>query len=114
MERVASEGGGFSIYGSDTLKQVYIYGGLDRGPTELRRDYGMTWAVGGWLLTPFLMKQSPEVMERLRRRVAAEITTTFASTYGMRLSLHDAVEPDHVRRYGRVATGEKALITPQA
>ncbi len=114
MERVAGESGGFSIYGSDTLKQVYIYGGLDRGPTELRRDFGMTWAVGGWLLTPFLMKQTPEVVERLRRRVAAEITTTFASTYGMRLSLHDAVDPDHVRRYGRVATGEKALLTPQA
>lgn len=114
MERVAGESGGFSIYGSDTLKQVYIYGGLDRGPTELRRDFGMTWAVGGWLLTPFLMKQTPEVMERLRRRVAAEITTTFASTYGMHLSLADAVDPDHVRRYGRVATGEKALLTPQA
>jgi NADPH2:quinone reductase len=114
MERVAGESGGFSIYGSDTLKQVYIYGGLDRGPTELRRDFGMTWAVGGWLLTPFLMKQTPETMERLRRRVADEITTTFASTYGMRLSLDDAVDPDHVRRYGRVATGEKALITPQA
>jgi hypothetical protein len=114
MERVAAEGGGFSTYGSDTLKQVYIYGGLDRGPTELRRDFGMTWAVGGWLLTPFLMKQSPDAMERLRRRVADEITTTFASSYGMRLSLTDAVDPDHVGRYGRMATGQKALIAPRA
>ena len=32
MEKVAAEGAGFSRYGSDTHKQVYIYGGLDRGP----------------------------------------------------------------------------------
>jgi NADPH:quinone reductase-like Zn-dependent oxidoreductase len=113
MEKVASEqAGGFSRYGSDTLKQVYIYGGLDRGPTTLRRDFGMSWALGGWLLTPFLLKIGAEVAERLRRRVADEITTTFASTYGMRLSLADAVDPDQVRRYGRMATGDKALVTP--
>jgi hypothetical protein len=93
---------------------VYVYGGLDRGPTTLRRDFGMSWAIGGWLLTPFLMKLGQEGSERLRRRVADEITTTFASTYGMRLSLADAVDPEQVRRYGRMATGDKALVTPQA
>lgn len=114
MERVLSEGNEFSRYGSDTHKQVYIYGGLDRGPTTLRRSYGMSWGVAGWLLTPFLMKIGEAGRERLRRRVADEITTTFASTYGQRLSLTDAVDPDHVRRYGRMATGDKALLTPQA
>jgi NADPH:quinone reductase len=114
METVLAEGSGFSTYGSATLKQIYIYGGLDRGPTELRRDFGMAWAVGGWLLTPFLMKLSPEELDRLRSRVAREITTTFASTYGMRLSLLDVVDPDQVRRYGRLATGEKAVILPQS
>jgi len=114
MEKVASEGDEFSRYGSNTHKQVYIYGGLDRGPTTLRRDFGMVWSIGGWLLTPFLMKLGQEGTNRLRQRVADEITTTFASTYGMRLSLTDAVDPDHVRRYGRMATGDKALITPHA
>jgi NADPH:quinone reductase-like Zn-dependent oxidoreductase len=114
MERVASEGSEFSRYGSDTLKQVYVYGGLDRGPTVLHRDFGMTWAVGGWLLTPFLAGLGPEGAGRLRRRVADEITTTFASSYGARLSLRDVVDPEQVRRYGRMATGDKALVTPQA
>ncbi|MDX2379826.1 MAG: zinc-binding dehydrogenase [Acidimicrobiia bacterium] len=113
MERVAAESAdGFSRYGSDTLKQVYVYGGLDRGPTTLRRDFGMSWAIGGWLLTPFLGKIGTEATERLRQRVADEITTTFASSYGMRLSLSDAVDPDQVRRYARMATAEKALVTP--
>jgi hypothetical protein len=113
MERVAAEAAdGFSRYGSDTLKQVYVYGGLDRGPTVLRRDFGMSWAIGGWLLTPFLAKIGQEGTDRLRRRVADEITTTFASSYGMRLTLSDAVDPDSVRRYGRMSTADKALVTP--
>jgi len=115
MEKVAGEQlGEFSRYGSDTHKQVYVYGGLDRGPTVLRRDFGMSWGIGGWLLTPFLIKVGQDEGDRLRRRVADEITTTFASTYGTRLSLREAVDPDQVRRYGRMATGDKALVTPQS
>jgi NADPH:quinone reductase len=114
METVASEGDEFSRYGSDTMKQAYIYGGLDRSPTVLNRNFGMTWSIGGWLLTPFLARLGQEGVERLRRRVADEITTTFASSYGMRLSLTDAVDPAHVRRYAKMATGDKALVTPHA
>ena len=114
MERVASEANEFSRYGSDTHKQVYIYGGLDRGPTTLKRSFGMSWSLGGWLLTPFLGKIGEEGANRLRQRVADEITTTFASSYGMRLSLADAVDPEKVKRYGKMATGDKALVTPHA
>ena len=56
----------YSRYGSDAHKQVYVYGGLDRGPTELRRNFGMAWGMGGWLLTPFLGKIGPEAAQRLR------------------------------------------------
>jgi len=115
MEKVVGEQAGeFSRYGSDTHKQVYVYGGLDRGPTTLRRDFGMSWGIGGWLLTPFLVKVGQEAADRLRQRVADEITTTFESDYGTRLSLRDAVDPAQVARYGRMATGDKALVTPQA
>lgn len=114
MEKVASEGNEFSRYGSDTMKQVYIYGSLDRSPTVLNRTFGLSWAVSGWLLTPFLAKAGPEVTLRLRERVSSEISTTFASSYGMRLSLDEAVDPNQVRRYAQMATGDKALITPHA
>ncbi|WP_040496450.1 zinc-binding dehydrogenase [Ilumatobacter nonamiensis] len=114
MEKVASEGEEYNRYGSDTHKQVYIYGGLDRGPTTLKRNFGMSWSIGGWLLMPFLGRLGAEGAARLRARVADEITTTFASRYGMRLSLSDAVAPEHVRRYARMATGDKALVTPHA
>ncbi|MEM7095005.1 MAG: zinc-binding dehydrogenase [Actinomycetota bacterium] len=114
MENVLSADSEFSRYGSDTHKQVYIYGGLDRGPTTLRRTFGMSWSIGGWLLTPFLGKIGTEAAGRLRQRVADEIATTFASDYGMRISLSDAVDPATVQRYGLMATGDKALIVPHA
>jgi NADPH2:quinone reductase len=79
----------------------------------LRRTFGFSWSVSGWLLPPFLAKIGPEAAERLRQRVASEITTTFASSYGTRLTLEQVVDADQVRRYGRMATGDKALVTPQ-
>ena len=38
----------YSRYGSDTYKQVYIYGGLDPTPTVLNRSFGLSWGLGGW------------------------------------------------------------------
>ena len=106
--------GEYSRYGSTTHKQVYIYGGLDRSPTELNRTFGMAWSVGGWLLTPYLAKVGPEEVQRMRQRVAAEITTTFASTYTRQISLVEALTPDVLAGYARQATGEKYLVTPNA
>ncbi len=113
MEAAATaDAGSYSRYGSNVHKQVYIYGSLDRGPTELTRNFGMAWAVGGWLLTPFLQKIGPEGVGRLRSRVAAELTTTFASSYTDQVSLAGALQPDAIAAYSRQATGSKYLIIP--
>ncbi len=102
----------YSRYGSDVHKQVYIYGALDRGPTELIRNFGMAWSIGGWLLTPFLGKIGPAGLERLRDRVVAELTTTFASHYTDEVSLAGALDLDAIAAYARQATGQKFLIRP--
>jgi NADPH2:quinone reductase len=102
----------YSRYGSTVHKQVYIYGGLDRGPTEFNRNFGMAWGIGGWLLTPFLGKLGLEGMLRLRARVVAELTTTFASHYTDEASLAGALDLDAIRTYARQATGQKFLIRP--
>jgi NADPH2:quinone reductase len=113
MEAAASAtAGSYSRYGSAVHKQVYIYGSLDRGPTELIRNYGMAWGIGGWLLTPFLQKISPADLTRLRERVAAGLATTFASSYAGQMSLAGALQPAAIARYGRMATGSKYLIVP--
>lgn len=103
----------YSRYGSSIHKQVYIYGALDRGPTELSRAFGMQWDVGGWLLTPFLQKIGMEAAQQLRERVAAELKTTFASHYTREVSLAEALSLDAINAYSQQATGEKYLIVPQ-
>ncbi|HZZ37213.1 MAG TPA: zinc-binding dehydrogenase [Caulobacteraceae bacterium] len=113
MEIAANQkAGGYSRYGSTTYKQVYIYGGLDTRPTELNRAFGMSWGLGGWLLTPFLQKIGPDGTERLRQRVAAELKTTFASHYTAEVSLAEALQPAAIAAYNKRATGEKYLINP--
>ncbi len=102
----------FSRYGSTVHKQVYIYGGLDRNPTELIRAFGMSWGLGGWLLTPFLQKIGAAGAQKLRERVAAEVKTTFASTYTKEVSLAEALQLSSIAVYGKQATGEKYLINP--
>ena len=109
----AKTSAGYSTYGSAIHKQVYIYGGLDRGPTVLRRNFGMAWGIGGWLLTPFLRTIGPSRLEALRKRVRAGLETTFASTYTREVSLLEALEPEAYSAYARHATGEKYLIAPQ-
>ena len=103
---------GFSRYGSNVHKQVYIYGGLDTSPTELRRAYGMAWGLGGWLLPPFLKRIGTEASERLRQRVADEVTTTFASHYAREISLAEALDLENIAVYNKRATGEKYLVNP--
>lgn len=102
----------YNRYGTNVFKQVYIYGGLDTGPTVLNRGYGFAWSVSGWLLTPFLQKAGPEVAERMRQRVVRELKTTFASHYTATISLADMLKPEIVRAYERKKTGEKYLVNP--
>jgi NADPH2:quinone reductase len=103
----------YNRYGSDVYKQLYIYGGLDRSPTTLTRNFGFSWGIGGFLLTPFMQKAGFEKMGEMRARVAAEITTTFASHYTREISLAEALSLEAIAVYGKQATGEKYLIKPQ-
>ena len=111
-QAIARRASGYNRYGSDVHKQVYQYGMLDLAPVELRRNFGMAWGVGGWLLMPFLAKIGAEASQALRDRVVAELTTTFASHYSHRISLSDVLDPAVLRNCNRRATGEKYLIVP--
>ena len=102
----------YNRYGSNTFKQVYIYGGLDRSPTTLNRAFGFSWGLGGWLLTPFIGRIGPERFEELKQKVADEIKTTFASHYTKEISLEEVLQPDNINVYSKQATGEKYLVNP--
>lgn len=115
MESAASrDAANYSPYGSTIHKQLYFYGGLDRSLTELNRAYGMSWGVGGWLVSNTLAKLPKPEVGALRSRVAAELATTFASSYTKRLSLAQALDLAEIARYAKQATGEKFLVVPSA
>ena len=102
----------YSRYGSETYKQVYIYGGLDRSPTVLTRAYGMSWGLGGWLLTPMLGKIGMERVQEMRTRIAKEIKTTFASKYAKEISFEEMLQPEVINSYAKQSTGNKFLVNP--
>ncbi|NMP31134.1 zinc-binding dehydrogenase [Thalassotalea sp. M1531] len=113
MEAVGSKDAkGLNTYGSMTNKQVYVYGGLDFSPTILNRAYGMTWSIGGWLMSYALAKLSKERLAELHKKVADEITTTFASQYTKSLNLEEVLLPENIAQYNAKKTGEKYLVTP--
>lgn len=104
----------YSVYGSNTFKQAYIYGALNRGPITLNRNFGFSWGVNGFLLFNALGKLGTKTVVKMRQRVAEEITTTFASSYTHEVSLAEVLHLQSIAAYGKQATGEKYLITPQA
>jgi len=111
MERAAARKmKAYSHYGSSTLKQLYIYGGLDRAPTQLVRSFGMSWSAGGYLVMNALRKLGAEVAARMTARVMSELTTTFSSTYRQRITLDRLVDADTVRAFAQMSTGEKFLL----
>ena len=109
LTRFATE---YSRYGTGIHKQVYIYGTLDIGPTVLNRNYGFAWAVGGWLLWPFIHKIGPAATQKLKERVVAELKTTFASRYTKEVSLAEVLRLEEIAIYGKRATGAKYLVNP--
>jgi NADPH2:quinone reductase len=102
----------YSRYGSTVHKQVYLYGSLDSRPTELARDYGMAWGVGGWLVMNFMQKIGPAAVAKLKERVARELTTTFASKYSTEISLAETLHLDVIAVYRKRETGKKYLVNP--
>ena len=104
----------YSVYGSNTFKQAYIYGALNRGPITLVRNFGFSWGVNGFLLFNALGKLGTKTVVKMRQRVAEEITTTFASSYTHEVSLAEVLHLQSIAAYGKQATGEKYLIKPQS
>ncbi|WP_227685659.1 hypothetical protein [Psychrobacter sp. NZS113] len=70
--------------------------------------------MNGFLLFNALGKLGIKTVVKIRQRVAEEITTTFASSYKHEVTLAEVLHLQSIAAYGKQATGEKYLITPQA
>jgi NADPH:quinone reductase-like Zn-dependent oxidoreductase len=114
MERAQPPLPSWTPYGTTVLKQVYIYGSLDFAPTVIDRRFGLTWSVSGYLLTNALARLGSEAIGRMRARVLAEATTTFASRYAQTIGLRDVLNPAILAVCSRRSTGTKYLIDPSS
>jgi NADPH2:quinone reductase len=112
MERSQPPLSSWTPYGSTTHKQVYIYGSLDFGPTVVERRFGLTWGIGGYLLTNALGRLGGEAIGRMRARVVAEAKTTFHSSYAETIGLAGVLDPAALGVVARRSTGTKYLIDP--
>ena len=99
-------------YGSDVFKQLYVYGALDPSLISINRNFGFSWGVNGWLLTPFLQKVGLDVTQRMQKRIVDELDTTFASEYVKELSLNSFFDERVISEISLQATGKKYLLCP--
>jgi NADPH2:quinone reductase len=114
MERAQPPLASWTPYGTSVHKQVYIYGSLDFSPTVIDRRFGLTWGVGGYLLTNALARLGGEAVGRMRARVVAEAKTTFASGYAQTIGLRDVLRPEVLTVVARRSTSGKYLIDPSS
>ncbi len=113
MERANNMGAQpYSRYGSAKPKQVYIYGGLDGRPIILRKDFGMAWSIGGWLLFNVQFEFGETVVDAMKERVVRELRTTFASHFSRSVSLEELLVPEVLDAAARRTTGAKFLVRP--
>lgn len=102
----------YSRYGSTAHKQVYLYGNFDPSPTIIDRKFGMAWGIAGWSMPVFLEKIGPAETNKLKARIAGEISTTFACLFSKEISLSEALLPENIAAYSKKTTGEKFMINP--
>ena len=114
MERAQPPLMSYTPYGTTVHKQVYVYGSLDVSPTVIARTFGRSWSVSGYLVTNALARLSGEAVGRMRARVLAEATTTFASGYAQTIGLRDVLQPEVLTVFARRSTGTKYLIDPSS
>ena len=114
MERAQPPLASYTPYGSTTHKQVYIYGSLDFSPTVIDRDFGLTWGLGGFLLMVALGRLGGETFARMRARVVAEATTTFASSFAETIGLSGVLDLQKLGVFARRSTGVKYLVDPSS
>lgn len=95
-------------------KKVYVYGMLDERPIVLRKEFGMGWGMEMWGMMSVLAKISPAAADALKARIARELKTTFASSFGHSIALDELLEPANLIAACAHRTGGKFLIKPNS
>jgi NADPH2:quinone reductase len=89
--------------------QLYNYGRLDTTPSTMssaQQERAGFWLLPGWAA------RDRAAFSAAMKRVAAGITTTFATSYTAEVGLAEAVTLPALRVYATQSTGQKFLVNP--
>jgi hypothetical protein len=67
--------------------------------------------IGGWPMIWFMEKIGTATSQKPRKRIAAELKTTFTSRYSNRVTQVEVLSPETIRTYSRHAIRERYLLT---
>jgi len=98
---------------SERPSKVYIYGNLDSSPSMITRGYAPGWSIGGWVLPGVLKRIGAERVAQLKRRIVADLTTTFAAQYARTVSLKELIAPQTLAACWHRSSGAKYLVDPR-
>ncbi len=101
-------------YGSARQKRVYIFGNCWVLSTVLKRDFGLSYSVSGWLLYHYLDNVSQSRRLDMQRRVVEGLSGIFSTEYVAEISLLQLLDPDVMRAYAAKETAGKHLLRPHA
>lgn len=90
--------------------QLYNYGFLDTSPSTMTKEQRSRTSF--WLLPTWQAQHKKEFAENMRR-VAGEITSTFATNYTAEVGMDQAVTLSALQVYAKQETGKKYLLNPQ-
>jgi NADPH2:quinone reductase len=93
--------------------KVYIYGNLDSSPSMITRGYFPGWSIGGWVLPGVLKRIGTKRVAQLKRRIVADLTTTFAAQYARTVSLRGLIAPQTLAACWHRSSGAKYLVDPR-
>jgi len=112
MEVALTEDKPPATYGSTTLKQVYIYGGLEWSQCTLSRKFGMRWNLSGWLMPNWYGVLGGNMAEAIGKIIPG-LKTVFSTSYAKSISFNEATTLETMMEYAQQKTGGKVLIKPQ-
>lgn len=107
----------YSRYGTETLKSLYIYGGLDQSPTTYARTFGFAYKIEGWLIIKVLKDAGMKEQMRMMKSIVDEVASgsgVYHTDYSERVDLKGMLQAENVRRFAAQATGDKYVVMPNS
>eukprot|EP00924_Labyrinthula_sp_SR-Ha-C_P008988 augustus_masked-scaffold_2-processed-gene-8.45-mRNA-1 protein AED:1.00 eAED:1.00 QI:0/-1/0/0/-1/1/1/0/386 len=101
-----------SKYGTNVMKTIYVYGGLDLSNISIPRTMGFAFSIQGFLVTYYMQTLAPEKVGELFKYVAENLETLFASGFGAEVEFEDFLKKEVFEKAIAMKSGLKTVLFP--